>query len=213
MFVEFSKRCVDYIKRQSDRVDGIEAKDLGARFSLSMVLNNIFNAEEDCFGDRNDPEILNIIHTFASSSQPSFMWKLLSTLYPFLNNFGKISFAADHQINSYIAMMRRAVETREKNPIRHSDFLDYLMKLRKKKNLSIDSLSSYAIAFDGFDTTSSVISNALYEIAKNREVQIKLRDELKKSMPTEQDYTYENVVNHEYLDQVWHGKLFKFLFF
>lgn len=211
MFVEFSKRCVDYIKRQSDRrIDGIEAKDLGARFSLSMVLNNIFNAEEDCFGDRNDPEILNIIHTFASSSQPSFMWKLLSTLYPFLNNFGKISFAANHQINSYIAMMRRAVETREKNPIHHGDFLDYLMKLRKKKNLSIDNLSSYAIAFDGFDTTSSVISNALYEIAKNREVQIKLRDELKRSMPTEQDYTYENVVNHEYLDQVWYGKFFQF---
>lgn len=208
MFVEFSNRCVDYIKRQSDRVDGIEAKDLGARFSLSMVLNNIFNAEEDCFGDGNDPEILNIIHTFASSSQPSFMWKLLSTLYPFLNNFGKISFAASHQINSYIAMMQRAVETRERNPIHHGDFLDYLMKLRKKKNLSINNLSSYAIAFDGFDTTSSVISNALYEIAKNREVQIKLRDELMKSMPAEQDYTYENVVNHEYLDQVWYGKLF-----
>lgn len=200
-------RWVEYVKSQCNKVDGIDAKNLGARFSLSMVLNNIFNSQEDCFEAEKEPEILKITETFAAPSKPNFTWTMLSTLYPFLHNFSKMSFAESHEINSYIGMMQHAVETREKSQTHRGDYLDHLMKLKSKKNLSIDNLASYAIAFDGFDTTSSVICNALYEIARNRKVQERLRDEIKNSMPTKEDFTYENVVNHDYLDQVWHGKL------
>jgi cytochrome P450 family 6 len=199
-------RWVEYVRSQCMKVDGIEAKDLGARFSLSMVLNNIFNSGEDCFDNEKEPEILKITETFAAASKPNFLWSLMSTLYPFLHKFSKISFAASHEINSYILMMQQAVESREKSEINRGDYLDHLIKLKRRKNLTIDNLSSYAVAFDGFDTTSSVISNALYELARNREVQEKLRIELKNSMPSEEDFTYENIVSHEYLDQVWHGE-------
>jgi cytochrome P450 family 6 len=199
-------RWVEYVKNECDKVDGIEAKDLGSRFSLSMVLNNIFNSEEDCFESEKVPEILKITETFAAPTKPNFIWSFMSTLYPILHNFSKIKFAESHEINSYISMMQQAVETREKSEINRGDYLDQLIKLRRKKNLSIDNLSSYAVAFDGFDTTSSVISNALYELARNVKVQQKLRDEIKKSMPSEEDFTYENVTNLEYLDQVWYGE-------
>lgn len=62
---------------------------------------------------------------------------------------------------------------------------------------------------DGFDTSSSAISSALYELAANKNVQEKLRQEINDAMPTEADFTYDNIMNLPYLDQILNGKLIK----
>lgn len=58
---------------------------------------------------------------------------------------------------------------------------------------------------DGFDTSSSAISAALLELGKNSEIQKKLREEINTVMPNDEDFTYDNIVNLEYLDQIWNG--------
>lgn len=61
---------------------------------------------------------------------------------------------------------------------------------------------------DGFDTSSSAISAALLELGLNKDVQQKLRDEITSAMPNDEDFTYDNIMNLSYLDQVWHGEIY-----
>lgn len=59
---------------------------------------------------------------------------------------------------------------------------------------------------DGFDTSSSVIGFALMEIGLNKDIQDRLRKEINTAMPKEEDFTYDNILNLEYLEQIWNGK-------
>jgi hypothetical protein len=59
---------------------------------------------------------------------------------------------------------------------------------------------------DGFETSSSGISSSLYHLANNKDVQSKLRDEINKAFVSPEDFNYDNIMNLEYLDQVWNGK-------
>jgi cytochrome P450 len=59
---------------------------------------------------------------------------------------------------------------------------------------------------DGYATTSSTIAAALYQLARNKDIQTKLREEINERMPNEEDFTYDNIMNLEYLDNIWYGK-------
>ena len=64
---------------------------------------------------------------------------------------------------------------------------------------------------DGYDTSSNAIAAALYELARDKRIQSKLREEIKSKMPNEEDFTYDNIISLDYLDQVWHGEFWNFL--
>ena len=66
----------------------------------------------------------------------------------------------------------------------------------------------------GFETSSSTISNALYELAFNQSVQNKLRNEINEELQkTEGKLTYESIKNMKYMQKVFSGKLTEFSFF
>lgn len=75
--------------------------------------------------------------------------------------------------------------------------------------LSDLSIAAHGASFliDGFDTSSSAMSATLYELAKNQEIQDKLREIFYTEMPTDEEFNYDNISNCAYLDQVWNEAL------
>lgn len=60
----------------------------------------------------------------------------------------------------------------------------------------------------GFETSSSTMSNCIFELAMNHEVQDKLREEIKEEMERNNGVvTYEGIKNMKYLDKVFNGML------
>lgn len=58
----------------------------------------------------------------------------------------------------------------------------------------------------GFETSSTTMSNALYELALNHEIQDKLRDEIKQELArTGGVMQYEGIKDMKYLDMVFQG--------
>lgn len=58
----------------------------------------------------------------------------------------------------------------------------------------------------GFETSSMTISNALYELALNQELQKKLREEIKEfDTKNSGDWKYETIKQMTYLDKVFKG--------
>lgn len=71
--------------------------------------------------------------------------------------------------------------------------------------LNLSDFNSIIQLTDGFDTSSSAISSTLFEVAANKDVQEKLRQEIADAMPNEEDFTYDNIMSLPYLDQVFNG--------
>ena len=71
-----------------------------------------------------------------------------------------------------------------------------------------DLMAAQAFVFflGGFETSSTTISNALYELALNYSIQDKLRKEIKEELEkTGRELTYESVKNMKYLHKVFQG--------
>lgn len=69
-------------------------------------------------------------------------------------------------------------------------------------------IASQAFVFfvAGFETSSSTISHALYELAQNHEIQDKLREEIREVYEKYGELTYDVIKNMKYLDKILKGK-------
>lgn len=43
------------------------------------------------------------------------------------------------------------------------------------------------------------------EIGLNKDIQDRLRKEINEAMPNDEDFTYDNILNLVYLEQIWNG--------
>lgn len=72
-------------------------------------------------------------------------------------------------------------------------------------------LTSQAFIFflAGFETSSTTMSNALYELALHPLYQDKLRQEIREVLAKDEKLTYENIKKLKYLDKIVKGELEK----
>lgn len=73
-------------------------------------------------------------------------------------------------------------------------------------------MTSQAFVFfvAGFETSSTTMSNALYELALNQKIQDKLREEIHQEYAKIiGDLTYDNIKKMSYLGKVFRGELFE----
>lgn len=116
----------------------------------------------------------------------------------------------------FMPLVRDTVETREKNLIERPDFLNLLIQLKNKgtvedeasdslEKLTLEEVAAQAFVFffAGFETSSTTLSFALFELANNQEIQERVRDEvLEKLKLHDNKITYEALKDMTYLDQV-----------
>ncbi|GBP04418.1 Probable cytochrome P450 28d1 [Eumeta japonica] len=81
------------------------------------------------------------------------------------------------------------------------DFMNYLMQLQEKKNLTIPQLTSHTMTFlvDGFETTAGVLSHLLLLLGRHEDKQNKLRQEISEKLGG-QAYDFDVLMDLEYLD-------------
>ncbi|XP_058460188.1 probable cytochrome P450 6a14 [Malaya genurostris] len=116
----------------------------------------------------------------------------------------------------FMGVVRNTVDNREKNNVIRQDFLQLLMQLKNKgtvedneeasnETISMNDVAAQAFLFffAGFETSSTALSFALFELASNERVQEKLRDEIKRVLEAHNNQiTYEAIKEMTYMDQV-----------
>nr|XP_014094146.1 cytochrome P450 6a9 [Bactrocera oleae] len=139
----------------------------------------------------------------------------------FLNSFPKlcrklhIKSTPDHITNFYMSLVRENIAYREKNNIRRNDFFDMLLELKNNKLLksedgqdmciTVEELAAQAFVFliAGFETSSTTMSFALYELAQHEDIQQRVRDEVIEILEKHKgEFTYDCMKEMVYLDQV-----------
>lgn len=102
-----------------------------------------------------------------------------------------------------------AVKYREQEEYVRDDLLQMLMGMKDGKLLSLDEVAAHSLLFfiASFETSSSAMTFCMYEIARNLEVQKRIRNEVR-NVCNEfgGKLTYEGVMGMKYLKQVLDGK-------
>lgn len=123
----------------------------------------------------------------------------------------------DKQTSEFFTqIVKETVQYREKNHIRRPDLLDLLIQMKNSDSLvgelpvTLDLIAGqvFGLFQAGFETSASTMNFALFEIAKNQEIQRKLRQEILEVISNnEGNVCYENLKKMVYLKQVIMGKL------
>ncbi|XP_049547998.1 probable cytochrome P450 28a5 [Anopheles darlingi] len=203
---DVARRAQKYIN--SNTKQPIETRELCAKYTTDVVSSCIFAADAQSFTS-DKPEIREMGRQLL---EPNFQIMLMFFLVGFLPSLKKmipVSIVPKHVERFFTQLMEDAVAYREKNKIQRADYLDYLISLKSKKSLNTLDMAAHGVSFfvDGFETSSLGMSFALYELARNPEVQTKLREELLAARNENGSVDYETLLELPYLDQVLNESL------
>ncbi|XP_049821971.1 cytochrome P450 6j1-like [Aethina tumida] len=199
-----SRKLVNYINKQIDANNPtLELKDVCTKTTLENVAISAFGLEAKCF-ENPESEFKQLADKFLTPGGVQSYKMMLIFIMPWLSKILSLKLVTNEIETRLVSLLEETVEYREKNNVQRNDYLNTLMQLRQNNpNFTmIDVVANAATFFgDGYETSSIVMSFALFELALNQDVQDKLRDEIvTKIEENNGELTYELVAEMEYLD-------------
>ena len=113
----------------------------------------------------------------------------------------------DFFLNTFI----QTIEQREKSNIKRTDFVSLLLGLKDDYTKEELAAEAFIIFFGGFETSSSLMTFLLYELALNPDIQDRLREEITTGLEeNDGKLTYDMLLGFKYLDMVINEGLRKY---
>lgn len=195
---------IDHIDRESRLVgdNGFDARELSAKYTTDVVSSCIFALDAGALN-----KDVSVIRNMAKEMfKPSFrlvVLLLLSEICPKLNRFLRIPFIPKNVEDFFAKLMKDAADHRRSSKLDKTDVMQYLLTLQDRKNLNDVELVANAITFflDGYETSSVSMALILFELARDKRVQDKLRKEIMDAEVTGK-LTLDAMADLRYLDQV-----------
>ncbi|KAJ8687377.1 hypothetical protein QAD02_023171 [Eretmocerus hayati] len=210
----FEKFLEDHVKKNPV----IECRELTAKFTTDVIGECAFGLEMNALteGDSDFRRIgrkvfeVGTFKLLKMRIREAAPW-LYNLLYPIMY---------DREINDFfIDSMKQTMKYRQDYKVKRNDFVDLLLEIRnhptKLGDIEMTDILITAQAFvffiAGFETSSTTMSNALYELALNQNVQDELRREIREELQKEKgDLKYETIKNMKYLHKVFCETLRKY---
>ncbi|XP_037035085.1 probable cytochrome P450 28a5 isoform X2 [Bradysia coprophila] len=132
-------------------------------------------------------------------------------MFPFIAKIYRMPFVTKGTQDFFTKLKEDAIRLREEQKIERNDYLNYLLQLKKKKNLPDIDVVAHTTTFllYGFETSSITISHMLYYLAANKSVQNRLRKEIYDNIGKNGRIEFDVLNDMKYMDQVFHETLRK----
>ncbi|XP_030572672.1 probable cytochrome P450 6a21 [Drosophila novamexicana] len=212
--VKIGHEFVDVFGEMTAKSSIIEVKELMARFTTDVIGTCAFGIE--C-SSLKDPEAeFRVMGRKALTDQRHGALGIA-----FLNSFPNLSrrihlkMTPEYIEKFFMRIVRETVAYREENNVRRNDFMDQLIDLKNNQlmksetgesmSLTIEEIAAQAFVFfaAGFETSSTTMGFALFELAQNEDIQTRLREECNEVLARYNgELTYECIKDMEYLNQV-----------
>uniref|UniRef100_A0A1Y1JWW3 Cytochrome P450 n=1 Tax=Photinus pyralis TaxID=7054 RepID=A0A1Y1JWW3_PHOPY len=202
---EVCHKLVKYLETKENEKSGIEAKELAQRFTMDVVASCAVGLEADSFKHENT-EFRTMAERILS---PSFFTNIkLFFLFamPSLALFLKLKFVPDDAADYFRKIVNQTMNYRKENGIIRHDFLNNMQNVKLslgEENFTNEDITIHLVGFfmDGFETSSVVLSHALYEIAANPHHQKKLREEIEQSLTERGKFDYYTLRDLDFLNR------------
>ncbi|XP_037052040.1 probable cytochrome P450 28d1 [Bradysia coprophila] len=196
------------IKKQHP--DGFDSKELSTRYTTDVVSSCIYGVDSKAFSDE-ESVIRKVGSSIIEPNLQFILYFLLIKMFPFITNFYRMPFVKKRTQDFFVKLMADAIKLREDQKIERDDYLNYLLQLKKKKNLPDIEVVAHTITFflDGFETSSIAIAHMLYYLAANKSTQDKLRKEINDNIGENGRIDLDVLNDMPYMDQAFHETLRK----
>lgn len=172
-----------------------------SRYTADTVTNCIYGFEA------NDSVHSKLVEWFSPSLAKNVVNVILST-FPVLSHLYRPSFFPAQLTKWFYDTTFDAIEYRKHTQLKRCDFLNFLLELKEAKNYTDNDVAAFSaiFLFDGFETTSMILSQALFHIAKNVECQTELRAEIVEHFPTHTSIpTADSINKMPYIENIVNG--------
>lgn len=220
--VKCGKILEDTVDLLLQRDEPIDIKDIAARFTTDIISSCAFGLECSSLQNPNDEFRKHGKMVFEDSFIDSAK-VLIAFTYKQIANVLGVKVTKPTVEKFFMNTIQQTVDYREKNNIERKDMLDLLIKLKnnqsiddetvsgekEEESLTFNELAAHCFVFflAGFETSSTTMTFALFELSQNQEIQNKIRDEVRTVLKKHDgEMTYDAVMEMTYLDKVVHGK-------
>ncbi|CAG9830350.1 unnamed protein product [Diabrotica balteata] len=198
----------------------VEIKEILARYTTDVIGSCAFGLECHCMTDPEAEFRLMGKRAFTQTIGDVLKIVVIRSFPPLAGLLG-IGVFSGNVTDFFNRVVRDTIEFREKNNVTRPDFLQLLIQLRRNGQLeedvadefkkpppgtalTIEEAAAQAFIFflAGFETTSTTISFALYEMAVNKSIQNRARKEVDELMEKYKDLSYESIMEMTYLDTI-----------
>ncbi|XP_014471362.1 PREDICTED: probable cytochrome P450 6a20 isoform X2 [Dinoponera quadriceps] len=207
--LECSEHLERYMEKLVSRKEPIECYELMAKYTTDVIASCAFGIDTNSLSDIEceflkmgreafHPKWYNLIRLRIKQSAPWF-FDILGRILP-----------QTKVTKFFTRILMDNIDYREKNNVVRHDFVDALRELKKYPDkidieLTDSIIVSQAFIFflAGFETSSSTMTNTLYELAQNHMIQNTLRVEINHVYAKHGGaLTYDSIKEMEYLDKV-----------
>lgn len=181
---------------------------MSAKYTTEVVSNCIYGIDSKSLVNEKSV-LLAMGSSVLDSSSSMLIYTMLTTFFPIIKRFWKKAFVPKKAENFFINLTMESVRMRDEGNNQRDDFMNYVLNLRNKKNLSDVDIAAHAITFflDGFETSSVALCFTMYYLGKNKQIQDKLRKEIMNSVGDDDGrLSFEKITDLPYLEQVLNGK-------
>ncbi|KAK5638812.1 hypothetical protein RI129_013107 [Pyrocoelia pectoralis] len=204
MMLESGKHLTDALNDSCDDGEPVDIRDFLERFSTDVIGSCAFGIDCNSFKDRDSN-----FRKFSKRVFQQTKWETLKGLVAYANqDLARklhIIITPTDVSTFFSTIVRETVEYREKNEKRRNDFLQILIDMKQQQHLTIDDLAaqSYVFFLAGLETSSTTMGFCLYELARNQDMQDKVRSEINLVLEGHNgELSYDAIKDMKYMKQV-----------
>lgn len=208
------KKC---LVTEKDDGGEVELKDVLARYTTDVIGKCAFGL--DCNSLENPNAEFREMGRKIFTTTPFSIIKLffVQQIKPLARKLG-VTVLNQEVTKYFLKAVKDTVEYRESNNVERNDFMNLLIKLknaepvdegssRSMEKLSLNEISAQAFVFffAGFETSSTLMSFCLYELAMNQDLQDRARQNVRDVLSQHGSLTYEAIHDMKYLENCIFG--------
>ncbi|XP_073821529.1 cytochrome P450 6a8-like [Musca autumnalis] len=185
-----------------------EMRDLCSRFAVDVIGTVGFGVECNSLKDENAK--FRYFGDMASREHFRPLLQFRSKYVDLLKLFN-VKYHSRESTEFFTQLVKETLEYREKYNIRRNDFMDILIQIKNDPqeandlDMALERLVGEVFLFfaAGYNSTSTALCQALYEMAKNPEIQDKARKEARDTLARHNhNLTFEAVKEMRYIKQI-----------
>lgn len=146
----------------------LDAVEICNKFMIDVISTCIFGVEAKSFVKSVEPDIRTMGEQLCHRNFSTRFSSLIFTFFPFLKFLFKNRYVPKKVEKYFVDEVSRVIKEREEDKFDVQDILEYLIGKRNNKEITDFDVTAHIVTFfsDGFETTSTTLAYALYEVWK-----------------------------------------------